>query len=72
MIISIIIFYHDPEIGPNQIVSRSIFETSCENLKNRMITIWPKREMSKKRLPRLVCADETELEAKGFEVVKIG
>jgi len=43
------IFYHDPAIGPNQAVSQSLFETSWENLRNRMITIWPKKEMSKKK-----------------------
>lgn len=46
------IFYHDPEMGPDQIVSQSIFKTSWENLRSRMITIWPKKEMSKKRLTR--------------------
>jgi ABC-type bacteriocin/lantibiotic exporter with double-glycine peptidase domain len=43
------IFYHDPEIGPNQLVSQSIFIESWENLRKRMVTIWPKKEMTKKR-----------------------
>ena len=46
------IFYHDPEIGPEQIVSQSIFTTAWENLRKRMVTIWPQNEMSKKRWRR--------------------
>lgn len=46
------IFYHDPEIGPNQVVSQPIFITSWENLRKRMVMIWPKKEMTKKRLKR--------------------
>ncbi len=46
------IFYHDPESGPNQIVSQPVFIASWENLRKRMVTIWPKKEKTKKRSRR--------------------
>ena len=46
------LIYHDPEIGPNQIISQDAFTASWENLRNRMVVVWQEKEMSKKRLRR--------------------
>jgi ABC-type bacteriocin/lantibiotic exporter with double-glycine peptidase domain len=36
------VFYHDPEIGPEQSVSRTQFISSWEKLRTGMVTVWRK------------------------------
>jgi ABC-type bacteriocin/lantibiotic exporter with double-glycine peptidase domain len=38
------ILYHDPEVGPEQSVSRKKFIASWEKLRTGMVTIWRKSE----------------------------
>jgi hypothetical protein len=46
------IVYHDPEIGPTQKISRSIFSAAWENVRKRMVIIWREQEIQKKRMKR--------------------